>query len=109
MILCVKYTDDVINVFFSFPGFGVGHGSLSRLTALALAHLVLAPGTAKLPAHTPLRRAAVDLLGRGFTVWEPYLDVSKVLLGESLIIFTTPDFATLLFVFPLFLITQDWS
>lgn len=62
-------------------GFGVGHGSLSRLTALALAHLVLAPGTAKLPAHTPLRRAAVDLLGRGFTVWEPYLDVSKVLLG----------------------------
>lgn len=72
--------------FFSFPGFGVGHGSLSRLTALALAHLVLAPGTAKLPAHTPLRRAAVDLLGRGFTVWEPYLDVSKVLLGESLMI-----------------------
>lgn len=66
-----------------FIGFGVGHGSLSRLTALALAHLVLSPGCpSRLTAHTPLRRAAVDLLGRGFTVWEPYLDVSKVLLGK---------------------------
>ncbi|XP_013136579.1 PREDICTED: WD repeat-containing protein 7 [Papilio polytes] len=55
--------------------------NLARLTALALTHLLLAPGSAKLPAHTPLRRAAVDLLGRGFAVWEPYLDVSHVLLG----------------------------
>ncbi|XP_048488906.1 WD repeat-containing protein 7 [Plutella xylostella] len=55
--------------------------NLARLTALALTHLLLAPGTPRLPAHTPLRRAAVDLLGRGFTVWEPYLDVSHVLLG----------------------------
>lgn len=51
------------------------------MTALALAHLVLAPTSAKLPACTPLRRAAIDLIGRGFIVWEPYLDVSKVLLG----------------------------
>jgi hypothetical protein len=28
-----------------------------------------------------LRRAAIDLIGRGFVVWEPYLDISKVLLG----------------------------
>ncbi|XP_047541633.1 WD repeat-containing protein 7 isoform X1 [Vanessa atalanta] len=55
--------------------------NLGRLTALALTHLLLAPGCARLPAHTPLRRAAVDLLGRGFAVWEPYLDVSHVLLG----------------------------
>ncbi|CAH4036824.1 unnamed protein product [Pieris brassicae] len=55
--------------------------NLARLTALALTHLLLAPGSARLPAHTPLRRAAVDLLGRGFAVWEPYLDVSHVLLG----------------------------
>ncbi|XP_077293336.1 WD repeat-containing protein Rbcn-3B isoform X4 [Arctopsyche grandis] len=73
--------DDVRRKNSVVEGFGVGHGSLSRLTALALAHLVLAPGSTRLPAHTPLRRAAVDLLGRGFTVWEPYLDVSKVLLG----------------------------
>ncbi|XP_073965073.1 WD repeat-containing protein Rbcn-3B isoform X3 [Choristoneura fumiferana] len=55
--------------------------NLARLTALALTHLLLAPPCPRLPAHTPLRRAAVDLLGRGFTVWEPYLDVSHVLLG----------------------------
>lgn len=50
---------------------------------MALTHLLLAPPTPKLPAHTPLRRAAIDLIGRGFTVWEPYLDVSKVLLGKK--------------------------
>nr|XP_032525137.1 WD repeat-containing protein 7-like [Danaus plexippus plexippus] len=55
--------------------------NLARLTSLALTHLLLAPGSARLPAHTPLRRAAIDLLGRGFAVWEPYLDVSHVLLG----------------------------
>lgn len=48
---------------------------------MALTHLLLAPPSVKLPAHTALRRAAIDLIGRGFTVWEPYLDVSKVLLG----------------------------
>lgn len=62
-------------------GFGIGNNNLARLTSMALTHLLLAPPTAKLPAYTPLRRAAIDLIGRGFTVWEPYLDVSKVLLG----------------------------
>jgi hypothetical protein len=62
-------------------GFGIGNNNLARLTSMALTHLLLAPPTPKLPAYTPLRRAAIDLIGRGFTVWEPYLDVSKVLLG----------------------------
>lgn len=62
-------------------GFGIGNNNLARLTAMALTHLLLASPTPKLPAYTPLRRAAIDLIGRGFTVWEPYLDVSKVLLG----------------------------
>ncbi|KAF9796977.1 hypothetical protein SFRURICE_019331 [Spodoptera frugiperda] len=57
--------------------------NLARLTALALTHLLLSPACPRLPAHTPLRRAAVDLLGRGFTVWEPYLDVSHVLLANT--------------------------
>ncbi len=48
---------------------------------LALTNLLLTPTSSKLPAHTAQRRAAVDLIGRGFTIWEPYLDVSKVLLG----------------------------
>lgn len=65
-------------------GFGIGNNNLARLTSMALTHLLLAAPTPKLPAHTPLRRAAIDLIGRGFTVWEPYLDVSKVLLGKLL-------------------------
>lgn len=43
--------------------------------------LLLSPASNKLPAYTPIRRAAMDLLGRGFTVWEPYLDISSVLMG----------------------------
>lgn len=62
-------------------GFGVANYSLSRHTSRALAYLLLAAPSEKLPPHTPLRRAAIDLLGRGFTVWEPYIDVSKILLG----------------------------
>ncbi|XP_066603876.1 WD repeat-containing protein 7 isoform X2 [Prorops nasuta] len=62
-------------------GFGIGNNNLARHTSLALTHLLQAPHSLKLPLHTPLRRAAIDLIGRGFTVWEPYLDVSKVLLG----------------------------
>lgn len=65
-------------------GFGIGNNNLARLTSMALTHLLLAAPTPKLPAHTPLRRAAIDLIGRGFTVWEPYLDVSRVLLGKLL-------------------------
>ncbi|KAI5705427.1 hypothetical protein M8J76_002278 [Diaphorina citri] len=62
-------------------GFGIGNNNLARHTSLALTHLLLAPPSPKLPAHTALRRAAIDLIGRGFTVWEAYIDVSKVLLG----------------------------
>uniref|UniRef100_A0A6B0VHG6 Putative repeat-containing protein 7 n=1 Tax=Ixodes ricinus TaxID=34613 RepID=A0A6B0VHG6_IXORI len=62
-------------------GFGPVNYSLARHTSQALAYLLLTPATAALPAHTSLRRAAIDLIGRGFTVWEPCLDVSRVLLG----------------------------
>ncbi|KAL3288183.1 hypothetical protein HHI36_002633 [Cryptolaemus montrouzieri] len=62
-------------------GFGPGNNNLARLTAMALSHLLLAPPTPKLPAYVSLRRAAIDLIGRGFTVWAPFLDISKVLLG----------------------------
>ncbi|XP_014203336.1 WD repeat-containing protein 7 isoform X3 [Copidosoma floridanum] len=62
-------------------GFGIGNNNLSRLTSMALTHLLYAQHSPKLPMHTALRRAAIDLIGRGFTVWEPYLDVSRVLLG----------------------------
>ncbi|KAL8590241.1 hypothetical protein ACOMHN_006358 [Nucella lapillus] len=65
----------------SQEGFTVANYSLSRQTSRALTFLLLSPASSKLPAYTPIRRAAIDLLGRGFTVWEPYLDISAVLVG----------------------------
>ena len=33
-----------------------------------------------IPIHTVIRRTAIDLIGRGYTIWEPYLDIGQVLL-----------------------------
>ncbi|XP_046914879.2 WD repeat-containing protein Rbcn-3B isoform X2 [Dermatophagoides farinae] len=60
---------------------GGGNYNLARKTSKALSYLLLAPTSNSLPYHTSLRRAAIDLIGRGFVVWEPYLDVSKILLA----------------------------
>ncbi|XP_049267280.1 WD repeat-containing protein 7-like, partial [Rhipicephalus sanguineus] len=62
-------------------GFGPTNYSLARQTSQALAHLLLTPASSSLPAHSSLRRAAIDLIGRGFAVWQAYIDVSRVLLG----------------------------
>ncbi|XP_014681792.1 PREDICTED: WD repeat-containing protein 7-like [Priapulus caudatus] len=62
-------------------GFSQGNYSLARHTSKALTFLLLSPPINRLPAHTPIRRGAIDLIGRGFTVWEPHLDESAVLLG----------------------------
>ncbi|XP_053909916.1 WD repeat-containing protein 7 isoform X2 [Cuculus canorus] len=66
-------------------GFGLtsagSNYSLARHTCKALTFLLLQPPSAKLPAHSTIRRTAIDLIGRGFTVWEPYMDVSAVLMG----------------------------
>ncbi|XP_053304170.1 WD repeat-containing protein 7 isoform X2 [Spea bombifrons] len=66
-------------------GFGLTTGgsnySLARHTCKALTFLLLQPPSAKLPPHSTIRRTAIDLIGRGFTVWEPYMDVSAVLMG----------------------------
>uniref|UniRef100_A0A8C7ZES4 WD repeat domain 7 n=1 Tax=Oryzias sinensis TaxID=183150 RepID=A0A8C7ZES4_9TELE len=67
-------------------GFGPTSGassnySLARHTCKALTFLLLQPPSPKLPAHSTIRRTAIDLIGRGFTVWEPYMDVSAVLMG----------------------------
>ncbi|XP_076813155.1 WD repeat-containing protein 7-like isoform X1 [Clavelina lepadiformis] len=62
-------------------GFGIMDYSLARHTCKALVYLLLQPASPRLPANVPIRRAAIDLLGRGFTVWEPYMEVSAVLLG----------------------------
>uniref|UniRef100_A0A1A8HKX6 WDR72-like alpha-solenoid domain-containing protein n=1 Tax=Nothobranchius korthausae TaxID=1143690 RepID=A0A1A8HKX6_9TELE len=67
-------------------GFGLTSGSssnysLARHTCKALTFLLLQPPSPKLPAYSTIRRTAIDLIGRGFTVWEPYMDVSAVLMG----------------------------
>uniref|UniRef100_A0A8C6UMV4 WD repeat domain 7 n=1 Tax=Neogobius melanostomus TaxID=47308 RepID=A0A8C6UMV4_9GOBI len=66
-------------------GFGLTSGgsnySLARHTCKALTFLLLQTPSPKLPAHSTIRRTAIDLIGRGFTVWEPYMDVSAVLMG----------------------------
>ncbi|XP_058880559.1 WD repeat-containing protein 7-like isoform X4 [Acipenser ruthenus] len=66
-------------------GFGLTTGgsnySLARHTCKALTFLLLQPPSPKLPSHSTIRRTAIDLIGRGFTVWEPYMDVSAVLMG----------------------------
>ncbi|CAF3707336.1 unnamed protein product [Rotaria socialis] len=33
-----------------------------------------------IPVHSALRRTAIELIGRGYTIWEPYLDIGQVLL-----------------------------
>uniref|UniRef100_A0A0K2TM39 WD repeat-containing protein 7 n=1 Tax=Lepeophtheirus salmonis TaxID=72036 RepID=A0A0K2TM39_LEPSM len=62
--------------------------NMIRLTAKALMYLVLCPkgdgnfGSNKAGGSTSaLRRAAIDLIARGFCLWEPHLEVSKVLLS----------------------------
>uniref|UniRef100_A0A8C7FE02 WD repeat domain 7 n=1 Tax=Oncorhynchus kisutch TaxID=8019 RepID=A0A8C7FE02_ONCKI len=66
-------------------GFGLTTGgsnySLARHTCKALTFLLLQPPSPKMPPHSTIRRTAIDLIGRGFTVWEPYMDVSAVLMG----------------------------
>ena len=52
-----------------------------RNTAKALTSLLLQRPTSKAPAYSAIRRAAVDLIGRGFALWEPHIDVSHVLMG----------------------------
>lgn len=52
-----------------------------RNTAKALTTLLLQRQTSKTPAYSAIRRAAIDLIGRGFSLWEPHIDVSQVLMG----------------------------
>ncbi|WKY03000.1 hypothetical protein Q1695_016360 [Nippostrongylus brasiliensis] len=59
----------------------LNRADLTRATALSLLELLVAAPSSLLPVHSPLRRAAIDLLGRGFTHWEPHLEICKVVLG----------------------------
>jgi len=60
---------------------GVMEVTTLRSTAKALTSLLLQRPTSKAPAFSAIRRAAIDLIGRGFALWEPHIDVSHVLIG----------------------------
>lgn len=56
--------------------------SVVRSTALALTSLLQNQRhQSKANAFSAIRRAAIDLMGRGFALWEPHIDVSHVLIG----------------------------
>lgn len=72
---------------------GNGNYALARHTAHALTSILLAKDASrdkdKSLLNPALRRAAIDLIGRGYTVWEPYVDASKILL--TMLEFTTDN------------------
>ncbi|OQV20247.1 WD repeat-containing protein 7 [Hypsibius exemplaris] len=51
-----------------------------RQVAKALSHIVINPDE-RLQPFSSLRRSAVDLLGRGFLAWEPFVDIAQILLS----------------------------
>jgi hypothetical protein len=51
-----------------------------RQVAKALSHIVINPED-RLQPFSSLRRSAVDLLGRGFLAWEPFVEVGQILLA----------------------------
>ena len=51
---------------------------VARLTARSLQNVLL---DTKPSLHTNLRRSAIDLIGRGFHLWEKYLNVPLVVVG----------------------------
>ncbi|VDP79325.1 unnamed protein product [Echinostoma caproni] len=53
--------------------FGERHPAPPAVTSNALVSLLMSN------AHSSLRRACIDLLGRGFVVWEPYVDLGQLL------------------------------
>ncbi|KAL1239691.1 WD repeat-containing protein [Trichinella pseudospiralis] len=54
--------------------------SVPLVTCQSLFECIVQPDSPSLPLNCSLRRSCIDLLGRGFAVWQPYLDISKLLL-----------------------------
>ncbi|CDW53906.1 WD40 domain containing protein [Trichuris trichiura] len=46
----------------------------------SLFECVIHPPNDALPLYSSLRRSCIDLLGRGFVTWQPYLDISKLVV-----------------------------
>ena len=63
---------------FAFIDRSIGFVCLSSVSLLT--SLLSPVNYDHIPLHSVLRRTAIDLVGRGYTVWEPFLDVGQVLL-----------------------------
>ncbi len=52
--------------------------TVARRTGRKLQHILLEKPSSKTPLHSNLRCSAAELLGRGFQLWEKYIDIPKV-------------------------------
>ena len=52
--------------------------NVARLTAKALQNMLLEKPHAKSPLYSNLRCSSAELLGRGFQLWEKYVDIPQV-------------------------------
>lgn len=61
----------------AIPGFGIDDYRLARITCSHLMRLLSQVQSGSVP-WPEMRRLAITLLGQGFPVWEPYLEVSTL-------------------------------
>uniref|UniRef100_A0AC34FD95 Uncharacterized protein n=1 Tax=Panagrolaimus sp. ES5 TaxID=591445 RepID=A0AC34FD95_9BILA len=52
-----------------------------RATALSLFELLIAPESVLLLLNSTVKQSAIELIGSGFSLWQPHLDLSKVLVA----------------------------
>ncbi len=52
--------------------------AVARLTAKTLQGVLLEKPSSSSPIHSNLRCSAAELLGRGFPLWERYVDIQQV-------------------------------
>ena len=60
------------------PGTEVMDPAIARQTAKTLQGVLLEKPSSKSPLHSNLRCSAAELMGRGFQLWEKYVDISLV-------------------------------
>ncbi|CAF2728393.1 unnamed protein product [Rotaria sp. Silwood2] len=82
-IICARYGQEVEHAKQSsvtIKGFSVESPEIILNLSHILASLLSSSNFDHIPLHTAIRRTAIDLIGHGYTTWEPYLDIGQVLL-----------------------------
>ncbi|CAF3717601.1 unnamed protein product [Rotaria sp. Silwood1] len=83
-IICARYEQEVEHAKQSsvtIKGFSVESPEIILNLSHILASLLSPSNFDHIPLHTAIRRTAIDLIGRGYTTWESYLDIGQVLLA----------------------------